>query len=344
MVRYLETFYRYRLLIVAPLMIAMLAGVSLVVLQPRTYEASTKLWVDATFLGQRTTDNAYITPADAQSSVVLELLKTRSFAIKAGQRFDLADTIIEQDLQAAPDWRMRLGALVRGHLNPPPPSVPTQRQVDDQSYTLVSQHTKVLVSGPNVITISFQNANRGVAARAAQAITEQFLAEVLSSQQAQATAATTFFGAQVKAAQAGLAAADSKVYEYLATHADQRAPNAVPDVPLTALRRDDEDARQRYDALLTKLDDAQLQAAISAQATPNGFRIIDDAQIPSAPVSALKVYLASVAATLVAGVLLALVALLTLAGSDTSLRHPVEVEKWLGLTLAGVVPELKGAV
>ena len=343
MLRYLEAFYRYRLLIAAPLVIALMAGAGIVMIQPRTYEASTKIWVDATFLGQRTTDNAYITPAEAQSAVLLELLKTRSFAIKAGARFDLAGELIDEDIHAAPDLRARAAALLKGHLQPPPPSEPTQRLLDDQSYTLISQHTKVVVSGPNVITVSFDHHDRGLAARAAQAITDQFLIEVLSGQQAQAKAATTFYGGQLKGAQATLAATDGKIYDYLSSHADQRAPNAVPDVALTALRRDDDDARQRYYALLTKMDDAQLQAAIAAQATPNGYRIIDNAQVPSSPLSAVKIYLASVGATLVAGLLLSLLALLALAAGDTSLRRPEEVEKWLGLQLAGVVPELKKA-
>ncbi len=343
MLRYLETFYRYRVLIVAPLVISMIVGGTIVMLQPRTYEASTKLWVDTTFLGQRTSDNAYITPAQAQSEVLLELLKTRSFAIKAGQRFALADEVVDEDMHAPPDLGARANALLKGHLHPRPPSAPTQRQVDDQSVTLISQHTKVTVSGPNVITIIFNHADRGLAARAVQAITDQFLAEVLSGQKAQANAATTFYGGQVKGAQAALAAADAKVYDYLSSHPEQRAANAVPEVALTALRRDDDDARQRYDALLTKLDDAQLQAAIAAQATPNGYRIIDNAQVPSSPVSALKLYLASIGATLVAGLLLTLLALLALAASDTSLRRADEVEKWLGLPLAGVVPQLKKA-
>lgn len=343
MLRYLETFYRYRLLVVAPIVIALIVGGSIVILQPRTYEASTKLWVDTTFLGQRISDNAYVTPADAQSAVLLELLKTRSFALKAGERFDLADEMIYEDLHAAPTPQARASALLKGHLTPRPPSAPTQRQVDDQSVTLISQSTKITVSGPNVITVAFTNPDRGLAARAAQAIADQFLAEVLSGQQAQAAAAVTFYGGQLKGAQAALAAADAKVYDYLSTHPDQRALSAVPDVALTALRRDDDDARQRYDSLLTKLDDAQLQAAVSAQSTPNGYRIIDNAQIPSAPVSALKLYLASLGATLVAGLLLSLLGFLALAATDTSLRHPDEVKKWLDLRLAGVVPEFKKA-
>jgi len=52
-------------------------------------------------------DNAYITPAEAQSEVLLELLKTRSFAIKAGQRFDLADELVDEDMHAPPDLGAR---------------------------------------------------------------------------------------------------------------------------------------------------------------------------------------------------------------------------------------------
>src|SRR4029077_19674934 len=46
MLRYLEVFYRHRLLLIAPIIIALLASVGFAVTRPRTYEATAQLWFD----------------------------------------------------------------------------------------------------------------------------------------------------------------------------------------------------------------------------------------------------------------------------------------------------------
>jgi uncharacterized protein involved in exopolysaccharide biosynthesis len=198
----------------------------------------------------------------------------------------------------------------------------------------------VVASGPNIVTVTVQYADPAVAAATAQGIIDQYVDEVLGGQRSEAKAAVDFYSGQVAGARTELSAADTKVLNYLDAHPEQRAPTAIPDVSLTQLKLDDDQARQRYQSLQTKLDDAELQSAIADQSTPNGFRLIDPPLIPQQPVSRLKLLLEGGGVGLLAGLMLSIVGLVGLTLADTSIRNAEDVELRTGLRLAGVVPRV----
>lgn len=338
MVRYLETFYRHRLLVIAPLAICLAISLGIVVVQPRVYAATAKIWVDRPLLTTSAPVNIYQTPADEQTAVLDELVKTRSFCILAADRGTLPADLQRDHQASSNDPINRALSVIPGQHASSSPY--TQDQLDDLVFQTMSHNTTVAASGPNIVTVTFQYAHAGVAAATVQGIIDQYVDEVLIGQRAEAKAAVDFYTGQLASARTDLTAADNKVLAYLDAHPDQRLATAIPDATLSQLKLDDDQARQRYQALQTKLDDSELQAAIVQHAAPNGFRLIDAPLSPTAPVSRFKLLLEGGGAGLGAGLMLSLLCLIGLTLLDTSIRSAQDVEASIGHRLVGVVPKV----
>jgi uncharacterized protein involved in exopolysaccharide biosynthesis len=329
MLRYLDRFYRDRVLLLAIAALALVMSVGVVLAQPRVYESTARVWVDTTIEGDH--PNSYVSPSDVGSQILGELLKTRSFAMRVGDRSGLGHEV----------------------------TVPhgTGQDRGDAELQVLTRSVVVTAAGPNVIGVAVRDRDRGVAAATAQAIVELFRDEVLGSQVRSATATVTFYERQVTSAQADLAAADARINDYVASSplpaASLPAPAAAPvddstssqpeipqDVTLMALQRQDDAARKRSDDLAAKLDQARLDLTVLQQSSPTGFQLVDRPIPPRTPVSRMKPLLVAGGGGLAAGVLLSFLALTALTAADTSLRFAAEVEPALGLRLAGTVPQI----
>ncbi len=340
MLRYLETFYRHRLLVIAPFVVCLCVSLGLVAVQPRSFASVAKIWVDRPLLAATVPSNIYMTPADEQTAVLQELLKTRSFCILAAGRGTLPADLQTAHAAEARGLVNRAVSFVQGHGTSDAVAPLTQVQLDDLVFQTMTRGATVVASGPNIVTVTFQYSDPSVAGVIAQGIIDQYVDEVLGGQRSEAKAAVDFYTAQVASARTDLSAADAKVLSYLDAHPEQRAPNAIPDVSLTQLRLDDDQERQRYQSLQAKLDGAELQSAIANQSTPNGFRLIDPPLAPQQPVSRLKLLLEGGGVGLLAGLMLSVLCLVGLTLSDTSIRNAEDVELRTGLRLAGVVPRV----
>jgi uncharacterized protein involved in exopolysaccharide biosynthesis len=336
MIRYLETFYRHRLILAAPVALAFLISITVVYVQPRAYDATAKLWVDRDLLGNTAVDTSYSAPADTQVAVLQELLKTRSFAVKVAARGPLVATLLSRRADAAKDPVSQVSDRIQGKSSS---SSPLSREAqDDLVFNTIAAAAKADSNGPNIVTVTYRDADPDIAAAVAQGIVDQFIAELLSNQREQASAAATFYTGQAKTAQVDLSAKDAAVYNYLSAHPEQQLATAVPDLTLGQLRRDDDLARTRYEGLLTKLDSANLQVEVANASAPSGLRVIDAALSPRHPVSRTTQLIEAGGAGFISGLGLMLLCLIVLTLADTSLRYPDEVEIMTGLTVAGDIP------
>jgi uncharacterized protein involved in exopolysaccharide biosynthesis len=325
MLRYLDCFYRHRRLLVAMVALSIALSLGMVVRQGRTYEATARVWVDKTIEGDES--NPYVSPADIGSGILSELLQTRSFCSKAGERSGLADNV-------APRGRM------------------SARARDELVYQTVSRQGLVFKGGPNVIDIFFRYRDPELAARTAQAVVDVFRDEVLGGQIQRAKQTVAFYQTRVKEAQTELSRADTNVADYLTNGAVSSAPltdlsinqpaspSTASDPGLVAVQREDDAVRARADDLTRKLDQARLDLTIAEQSAPTGARLIDRPLAPDRPVSRKKAFLTAGVGGLVAGVLLSLLMLTALTAADTSVRYADEVEPALGLRVVGLVPDI----
>jgi uncharacterized protein involved in exopolysaccharide biosynthesis len=332
MIRYLETFYRHRLLVLMPLFLALAISVSFALAQPRTYESSARIWFyGSNFIlaGQSNTG-----VADQQAAVLRELLDSRSFCAEIGRRGPLANYL--EAAAAVPSSFLNRLAAKFGLSGWSATSGP----VDDSVYAILRRTVKVGASGPQVVAITFDAPSPEVATGTVQALVDQFSDEILANRRTQAQVVVDFFDQQVKAQADAVAAADASLRKYLAAHPLSRTSGPDADVTLIALQRTADQARRQYDQSLPELDQAKLDLAAQQQAGGAGFRLIDPPSLPGRPTRLLSVLLRPAVAGLSAGLFLAAISLLALTAADSSLRRADEARRALGLRLVGEIPRI----
>lgn len=336
MLRYLETLFRHRLMLTVPMVVLVVLALSWVLIQPPAYASTVRLWVEKQQLVANPNDNPYLTPAQEQAAVLTELLNTKYFCIKVGNRSPLADAL-SSPTTTQPSVPQRVLSVI-GLSNTPAGGL-SGTQLDDAMFTILSRQTLVLSAGPQIITITFTTSNADLAAEVAQAIADQFIDESLAGQRVQASAATDFYSGQVKQAQAELSAADASVDQYLAGHPDQRSANAVPDARIVQLKRNDDDARNRYTQLQSKLDQSRVDQAALARSDTSGIRVLDKAEVPRRnSIKRMLLLAGGVGAAL--GLVVMVVGVLVLTLTDSTFRRPEELQQVLDLRPVGSVPRI----
>jgi uncharacterized protein involved in exopolysaccharide biosynthesis len=338
MIRYLETFYRHRLLLLAPVLLAVLFGVALVGVRQPMYESSAMIWLDGPAMDTGVPANSTLTLADQQAGVISELLSTHAFTAKVAQRGGLSDYLQQTNPQGG--WLSRLRSIVGGGSGwSVSVSGSDQNGIGDAAYTVLNRNLKVAADGPQIVALSFDAPSAGVAQSTLRAVIDQFSDETLDVRRAQSQTVVDFFQQQVTDQAATLSAADARVAAYAAQH-----PKAgSTDLTLVALQRSDDLARQRYEGLLSELDQAKLDQAALNQAGGTGLRLIDPPNLPAARVGSTSTLVHAGIAGLAAGLLIMLFCLLALTAADNSLHRPEDVRSALGFRLVGTIPRLRQA-
>ncbi len=337
MLRLLETFFRHKLLLLAPVGIVLVATIGWVAIQPPTYDASVRIWTEKQTLVPNPNSNPYLTAAQEQSGVLTELVSTKYFDVKVGKRSKLTDAGRGQKQHSQGGIRTRLARLVG---LAPPPGNPTDTQVEDAVYSAVASSTLVVPSGSEIITVTYTAGSPEMAALVAQAIVDQFMDEALTNQRVQADAAVAVYSRQIKQSQAELSVSDKALDDYLLANPSQRATNAVPDARMLQLRRDDDAAHDRQQAIQDKLDQARLNRVALDQTGVSGIRVLDRAEEPSNASSFRRVALAASGVAFILAVLILVVGVLVLTWSVSTIRRPQEVEALLALRPVGSLPRL----
>jgi uncharacterized protein involved in exopolysaccharide biosynthesis len=335
MVRYLETFFRHRVLFAVPVVLILLVSGAVVLTQPIAYTASTRLWVDKPALG--TTDeqnNPFVSPAAEQAESLLELMNTRYFTVKAAHRGPLARSLGSEP--TSPSGIHWVTSKIRG--GDTTAHLPSSEEVDNMAFDILNHNTQVYAVGPQIIEIDFTYGNPQVAAATAQSVIDQFLDETLSSSKARAQVVSDFYSGQVRQAQTALTSADQAVAAYLAQHPEFRSVTAVPDARLLQLQQADQQARQTVSDFQSKVDGARLSQAALGAPGASGMRLLDPAVVPAQAGVSRKLLVEALGAGLGVAAVVLVLGLLTLTLADTTLRRPEDVEQALGLRLAGSIP------
>lgn len=332
MVRYLDTLSRHRVLLLAPIVLALAATIGITAALPRGYEASARIVVVGALVDVAPPGSPYgdLTPAEQEAGVLKSLLATRTFCVNVAHRGPLGSYLADGH---GAGLLTRLKQLLGVSGRPP-----SAAAADDQAYSLLSQSVTVVATPPQVVTITFQVPDAQVAAGTVSAIVDEFSSETRAARRAQAEAVTTFLTKQVAEQDTVIANADAAVNQYLNAHPQQRAATAVTDVALDGLRHTADMARQQYQALLLQLDQARLDLAAQSQPGSPDFRVVD--QPDPQPASLAKALLRASLTGLAGGLLVSLAGLLLLTAVDTSLRRPEDVGATLGLRVAGTIPRV----
>jgi hypothetical protein len=206
---YLAMFRQHRRLLMAPIVIALLVALWVVLTSPPSYTATANVWTAQTVQ----TDPTPTVPIDPTlrnsaigQQVLQELLSTRTFRLAVGRRGPLTEYLRHHD---------SVGFGPRGLLMRLKGSQP----LDDRVVAALSgKHVLMAVAGPDVLSIAFHGPTSSVATGTLKALLAQFTEQDAANRQAQERATSNYFSGLVDSASNRVAAAQAALTQYLANH------------------------------------------------------------------------------------------------------------------------------
>jgi len=305
---YASTFSKHRLLLCAPVLLALAISVWVVVGTPKVYVSSASLWTDnappaPSALSQ--SDPALRTPA-AQSQLYLEeLLATRDFRLTVGRNSPLAAYVT-----AHPSSGFGPTALLSKIRHAP--------SVDDRLVSaLGSKNVTSAAVGPEVLSISFKGPNPMVAEGTLKVLIADFVKQANQDRTARDQATLTYYKSLMDEASKAVASAQQAVASYLVTH----PLSAQPDPALTPLTQAASSAEAQLVNATANYDQTFDATQLETTAT---LRIIDAPQPPTGPSGGKKKTALAIVAGLFAGAVVSVVGLALLTGKATASARPQE--------------------
>lgn len=267
---YRETFRRHRLVLSAPIVLAVLIAGYLVVSAPKKYVSATDIWVDtpaSQTSSVGTLGASASSPAADEQSLATELLATRYVDVSIAQHSEL-------------------GQWLRSH----PASGPFDAQVVD-----ALKAVNAIVAGPQVVAISYTGPTPAVTTSVLKAVVTELGQS--SNRFTQAHGVSALQAARVAAA--GAAQAESQAQSQLNDYVNQHPRASATDPTYAALLSNEQNASTEVTQANTALTQAQQQLGQSNLPT----KVIDP---PSAAVTAgggKKKKVEGIVGGLIAGVL-----------------------------------------
>ena len=323
--RFLETFFRYKLLILLPFFVTPLIVVpfSFVLVKPY-YETTASLWVERPSYVPSTSDdgfgNRYITPAQNQVLRMNELLKTRSFTDDIARRTSLAP------LLDTPEGRDDLFEYL-GRVIYPVPTTGTKLMT-----------IRVRAEDPQ---LSMEIINGTVAA----------FRERNQNERMQASAsAISFYEQQLKDATDQATATRDRVRRYVTSNpragtVDPNAPASRVNLPTSAvdpqlaelLKRLETDERE-VDRVRGLLEQSRFEASAALDGNDASLQLLDPPVFPSRAERERRRFFIFPAAAVAIGTLVSALLLVALTASDRSVRSTADIST-MGRVI-GVVPRM----
>jgi len=336
--RFLETFYRHRLLAILPIVIGVLVAAGYQMAQPNSYASTPSLWVDASVPGQNSAATAGIDPSTLEEYSIQELLTTRSFAVAVGTHGPLGAYLASHPnagstgLAAIPGLSALFGSA-KGTL-------------DDQISTDLPNMVGFVDTGPQVLNITITAPDPVVAAGTAKALIVQYTSQVVAANTASDQTSVNYYGEQVAEAQATLEQAQQALTTYVLSHPTS-STSGLTDATATELNQAVSLDTTTYQNLLGQYQQAQL--ALANVGSQTGFQVLDAPTATGTSVNGKKKALEVGAAGLVIGLVVSLLLLTALTAMDRTARRPADIKRALGLDVAASVgripasPKLRGS-
>jgi uncharacterized protein involved in exopolysaccharide biosynthesis len=339
MSRYLEVFFRHRVALLGLMAIALVVSTAVVMVLPRTYQASASLWFDHSPIPDSGTISAQLTPADSATALFHELLNTRDFDVKAGRLGPLANYYDTTGNFPNTDPITPVVHWLEG--KPAPTGATRTALVDNGVLLTLQKYVVVTPSEPQVVGLTFNFSDPTIAAGTLQAVIDQFESQAKATALVTAQRSVDFYIAQVAAQLKVVQAADNNVAAYLAIHPLLQRNPAPFDPTYAGLQQVDTLAQQDFGTLSTELDQARLTVASLQQPGPYGFHVVDAPQAPLSASGLLKSVMFGVGGGIGVGLLLIGVICALLVAADDSVTRGSDLKRRLGgVEVVGEVPLL----
>ncbi len=312
MSRYLETFFRHKILLIAPVVLALAISIWYVAARPKSFQSSATLWVDTQPPAASSIDapGNGPTPAAQAQSVLQELVATRSFMLKAGHRSALATYVATHPSKNnGPTALLSKAMSAFKHKASP--------TVDDRIVATLSGKVTSSVVGPQVVRVNLAAPDPSISQSALTGILAEYGDELAADRSGRDQAAVQYYQQQLTSANAALSDARGAEVAYVTAHPEVANPT-TPDPEFASLVQATADAQTNYTQAKNALTAAT--ESLTTVKLEDSFHIVDAPQFGGA-VSGKKKEIFAAVAGLLLGILVSVLGLVALTASDTSARR-----------------------
>jgi uncharacterized protein involved in exopolysaccharide biosynthesis len=297
---YLETFFRHRVLVTAPLLAALVLAGFYGTSAPRKYAAAVTVFADTAITSDSTLDTgstSNTTPAANQQAIFTEFLGTRSFLLQVMQQGPGADRF--------------------AHLN---------ADAQDAALAALAKSVTITAAGPHVLTISLRDTDPQV-----HEVANLVATTLIATERG---ALSDRYHSQVDYDRRQVSAAANDLKD--ARNALQKQGAHASDAVLSQLTGAVTQAQQQYSDASAQL--AKSSAALAQVDDDSVLRVVDKAD-RSVPQARRKGLIFAGAGGLLGGSAISLCLLMLLTAADRSVRRSVDLEQSLGLNVVGITGE-----
>ena len=315
MKRYAETFFRYWLLILAPIVLVPVGTYALVKGTPRSVTSTANIWVNQP-LGANTATNQFETPAQNEADAINQLLQSPTF-----------------DLAVADGSSIYRGRLAKS-------SDPRSAVTADLARNILTNPV-----GPNLLQITYKTDNWNQAPQVVQSLITNVAVQTVAMLQQETQANIAYWQNQLPPLKLNASDSANILRTYLRDHkysvADIPTLEATDSTLATLYQQSqaDQAAVNNAESQLVQLSSKRVVTTTGPQ--QSNFHVQDSPNI--AVVSQKKQQILDLAIGLVLGLLLGLGFMVTKTLLDRSIRYAGEVPELLGLPVLAVVPYYRSA-
>lgn len=301
---YRQTFRQHRLLLSAPILLAVLIAAALVLSGGKSYESSASLWVDSPATTDSTLGNlnpALTPPSTQEQNVVTELLATPGFDDAVAHHSLLASYLANSSSGGLSSLLGGGGGSLEAKI----------------IAALGPKSVTTTVPGPQVLQISYVGPTPAVAQSVLKAIVTQLQNDSSQFSQQHNRAALDYYEGQVQTAAQTLLAARNQAEAYRNSH-----PGAAPNDPnLAALTTAETSAGAELSQAQAGLSAAK--STLKGGTSSNQVQVIDAPSAPVGPTSGKKKQAEGILAGLLAGLVISFLGTMALTRRE---RDPWEDE------------------
>jgi capsular polysaccharide biosynthesis protein len=330
--RYLEAFFRHKLLLITPVVLALVIGVWYVSSQPVAYQSSATVWFDTPLPNPSSVDITPqgATPAQGAQLVLQELLGTRQFLVKVGHEGPLGTYLASHHATKRGPTALisKLASTVKGGSG-------TTAPIDNRIVSTLAPAFTATPVGPQVLRVTMTSWAAGAIPGTLTALISEYTNEVTSVRGSRDQASLAYYKTQLDDAQKNLASANSEVSDYQSSHPDATVLN---DPTYDQLQRSAVVALNNYTTVEQQYTQAGL--ALSNAESAGSVRTLDAPLAPFAISHRKKAIFAGVAALLV-GVLVSVLALTALVSMDKTARVEEDLDDVEGLEVVANIEHLR---
>lgn len=313
--RLLESFFRRPLLSLAPFVLALLIGVGYIFLSPPEYLSSGKIYVEKeSLLASLTSSDSdvswWVTPAQATSNEIYELLATNTFVRSAIQQ-----TKLEPLMAGGPDvvW---------------------------ETFTFFRDTISVNTLGDKLVEIRATTDDPELSYQMVVATMDTYLKWKMNNDFQESIAAQKFFEELIAPYQADVDAARQALVDFLSANPEPVRGERPPgeQFQLDQLRAALARAEERLSAAQENEESARLALVKNESLIRQTYQIIDQPEIPLRAEFSITGFIKNMVIFVAIGVFLSASLIGGGALLDRSLRFPVDVQNGLGVPLLALVP------